>query len=253
LLGFLSPDIKDNDYPALKVLSNLTGGGMSSRLFQEIRENRGLAYSVYSYLPTYIDTGLVVVYAGTNEGSLQEVIELVFPMTRNKTELARQWQKAADSIWEHLQNGDDCAFVNLGDPLLYSTYIYLLRALRKRLPDLKAVTVPGITAFGAAAALAEFPVGEGRTPVTIVPAADDLSAVRRALAQGGTAVLMKIGKRLPEILDLLDAEGLLEKSVFVSRATMAEQRIETDLRRLKAEGPEAGYLSIVLVHAEKGE
>jgi len=49
---------------------------MSSRLFQEIRENRGLAYSVYSYLPTYIDTGLVVVYAGTNEGSFQEVIQL---------------------------------------------------------------------------------------------------------------------------------------------------------------------------------
>ena len=50
---------------------------MSSRLFQEIRENRGLAYSVYSYLPAYIDTGLVVVYAGTNESSFQEVIELI--------------------------------------------------------------------------------------------------------------------------------------------------------------------------------
>jgi predicted Zn-dependent peptidase len=50
---------------------------MSSRLFQEIRENRGLAYSVYSYLPTYIDTGLMVVYAGTNEDSFEEVIEVV--------------------------------------------------------------------------------------------------------------------------------------------------------------------------------
>ena len=50
---------------------------MSSRLFQENRENRGHAYYVYSYLPTYIDTGLVVVYAGTNEGAFQEVIELV--------------------------------------------------------------------------------------------------------------------------------------------------------------------------------
>jgi predicted Zn-dependent peptidase len=59
------------------VLNTILGGGMSSRLFQEIRENRGLAYSVYSYLPTYIDTGLVVVYAGTNESSFQEVIELI--------------------------------------------------------------------------------------------------------------------------------------------------------------------------------
>ncbi|OGP76607.1 MAG: zinc protease [Deltaproteobacteria bacterium RBG_16_49_23] len=59
------------------VLNTILGGGMSSRLFQEIRENRGLAYSVYSYLPTYIDTGLVVVYAGTDESSFEEVIELI--------------------------------------------------------------------------------------------------------------------------------------------------------------------------------
>ena len=49
---------------------------MSSRLFQEIRENRGLAYSVYSYLPTYTDAGLVVVYAGTNKDTFHEVINL---------------------------------------------------------------------------------------------------------------------------------------------------------------------------------
>jgi predicted Zn-dependent peptidase len=60
------------------VLNTILGGGMSSRLFQEIRENRGLAYSVYSYLPAYLDSGLVVVYAGTSESSFQQVIELVF-------------------------------------------------------------------------------------------------------------------------------------------------------------------------------
>jgi predicted Zn-dependent peptidase len=69
------------------VLNTILGGGMSSRLFQEIRENRGLAYSVYSYLPAYIDTGLVVVYAGTNEDSFQEVIGLVVDeFKRLKTE-----------------------------------------------------------------------------------------------------------------------------------------------------------------------
>jgi predicted Zn-dependent peptidase len=59
------------------VLNTILGGGMSSRLFQEIRENRGLAYSVYSYLPTYIDTGLVVVYAGTDQNSFEEVFRLI--------------------------------------------------------------------------------------------------------------------------------------------------------------------------------
>jgi len=62
---------------AAYLLNTILGGGMSSRLFQEIRENRGLAYSVYSYLPSYIDTGLVVVYAGTTENSFQEVIHLI--------------------------------------------------------------------------------------------------------------------------------------------------------------------------------
>ncbi len=179
--------------------------------------------------------------------------ELHFPMTADREELAEKWDAAAERVAAALEAGEDACFITLGDPLLYSTYIYLLRALRKRLPDLVAVTVPGIPAFGAVAALAEFPVGEGRDPVTIVPAADDLAAVRKALAAGGTVVLMKIGRRLPEILDLLEVEGLLERSVFVSRATMEGQRIETDLRRLKAEEPEAGYLSIILVHATIGE
>ena len=60
---------------------------MSSRLFQEIRENRGLAYSVYSYLPTYRDAGLTVVYAGTSENSFREVIDLILKEFRQlKTE-----------------------------------------------------------------------------------------------------------------------------------------------------------------------
>jgi precorrin-2/cobalt-factor-2 C20-methyltransferase len=175
--------------------------------------------------------------------------ELLFPMTADRKELTKRWDAAAARVAAVLTTGEDACFLTLGDPLLYSTYIYLLRALRRIIPDLNVVTVPGIMAFGAAAALTEFPVGEGREPVTIVPAADDLNSVRQALAQGGTVVLMKIGKRLPEVLDLLEGMGFLESGVFVSHATMAEQRIETDLRRLKADGPEAGYLSIILVHA----
>jgi precorrin-2/cobalt-factor-2 C20-methyltransferase len=182
-------------------------------------------------------------------GPEARIEELLFPMTADRGELAEKWDAAAGRVAAVLESGEDACFLTLGDPLLYSTYIYLVRALRKRLADLDIITVPGIMAFGAAAALTAFPVGEGREPVTIVPAADDLAAVRRALAAGGTIVLMKIGKRLPEVLDLLESGGLLGKSVFVSRATMADQRIETDLRRLKAEGPEAGYLSIILVHA----
>jgi len=57
---------------ACYVLNTVLGGGMSSRLFQEIRENRGLAYSVYSYLPTYIDAGLVSSMQGRAEIPLKK-------------------------------------------------------------------------------------------------------------------------------------------------------------------------------------
>jgi len=62
---------------ALGVLNNVLGGGMSSRLFQEIREKRGLAYSVYSYASQYADAGLFGVYAGCAPGKVEEVLDLV--------------------------------------------------------------------------------------------------------------------------------------------------------------------------------
>jgi predicted Zn-dependent peptidase len=68
---------------ALSVLNNALGGGMSSRLFQEIRERRGLAYSVYSYTSQYADAGLFAVYAGCAPGKVDEVLALT------RAELAR--------------------------------------------------------------------------------------------------------------------------------------------------------------------
>lgn len=62
---------------ALGVLNNCLGGGMSSRLFQEIREKRGLAYSVYSYTSQYADSGIFAVYAGCAPGKVEEVLSLV--------------------------------------------------------------------------------------------------------------------------------------------------------------------------------
>lgn len=175
-----------------------------------------------------------------------QVYELVFPMTTDKDELSSRWSDSARRVADVLRLGEDACFLTLGDPVLYSTYTYLVRGLRELLPEVDLVTVPGITAFSAAAALAEFPVGEGKEPVTIVPVADDLADVRRALLSGGTVVLMKVGRRLADVLDVLEETGAIERSVFVSRAGMADQRVETDPRSLRGEGPEVGYLSIIL-------
>ena len=183
-------------------------------------------------------------------GSSSEVHELVFPMTSERKELSRRWGESAREIITVLENGVDACFLTLGDPLLYSTYIYLLREVRARVPDIDVVTVPGVTAFSAAAALSEFPIGEAKEPVVVVPTADDLDEVKRSLNQKGTVILMKIGKRLPDILDILEDSDLIDKGVFVSRAGMSDQRVETNLRNLRNEKAEVGYLSIILVHTE---
>jgi len=62
---------------ALAILDNILGGGMSSRLFQKIREERSLAYSIFSYHSMYVETGLVAIYAGTNPENTSSVLELI--------------------------------------------------------------------------------------------------------------------------------------------------------------------------------
>ncbi|HBG92295.1 MAG: hypothetical protein A2X54_05970 [Nitrospirae bacterium GWF2_44_13] len=70
------------DRYVLFILNTILGGGVSSRLFQEIREKRGLVYSVYSYISSYADTGVLAVYAGTGKKKVSQVIELVLKELR---------------------------------------------------------------------------------------------------------------------------------------------------------------------------
>lgn len=77
LMGVPGLGQNDEDIYAMHIFNNIIGGGLSSRLFQAIREQRGLAYSVYSYHSTYVDTGLFAIYAGTSPKNTEEVIECV--------------------------------------------------------------------------------------------------------------------------------------------------------------------------------
>ena len=77
VLGFEGISYEDPDFHAASMLSTILGGGMSSRLFQEVREKRGLAYSVYSFLSCYQDGGLFGIYAGTSERETGQLIPVV--------------------------------------------------------------------------------------------------------------------------------------------------------------------------------
>jgi predicted Zn-dependent peptidase len=74
VLGFPGPTLEEPDFYTASVLSTAFGGGMSSRLFQEIREKRGLVYAIHSFVHSYRDSGLFGIYAGTGES---EAVELV--------------------------------------------------------------------------------------------------------------------------------------------------------------------------------
>jgi len=78
----------DPDYYALQVYATMLGGGMSSRLFQEVREERGLAYSIYSFPESHRDTGLLGLYAGTAPDMAGELVELIAREVKSMAETA---------------------------------------------------------------------------------------------------------------------------------------------------------------------
>jgi predicted Zn-dependent peptidase len=102
LIGFPGFPFGDRDYFAASVVSTAFGGGMSSRLFQEVREKRGLAYSIYSFSHSYSDGGIFGIYAGTGEDEAadlmpvlrDELIHLVKGLTGAELARARAQHKA---------------------------------------------------------------------------------------------------------------------------------------------------------------
>ena len=100
-MGVPSPPITDDNRYATLILNTVLGGGMSSRLFQTVREERGLAYAIYSDLSPYSDTGSLCVYAGTSAGKALEVIDLVLGEFRNLKEVplgAEELTRAKDQL-----------------------------------------------------------------------------------------------------------------------------------------------------------
>ena len=115
VLGFPGIAFTDPDYYPALLLSTLFGGGMSSRLFQEIRERRGLVYSVYSFTQPYTDGGIFGIYAGTGESEAEELIPVTLEEIRKvqgvvgEEELARARAQVKASILMSLEStGSRC-------------------------------------------------------------------------------------------------------------------------------------------------
>jgi predicted Zn-dependent peptidase len=90
LFGFDGIQFDDPDYYAAQIMSMIFGGGMSSRLFQEVREKRGLVYSIYSYMGSYVDGGTFGIHAGTGPDQVKELIPVVASEFRKMTDTVTQ-------------------------------------------------------------------------------------------------------------------------------------------------------------------
>ena len=172
-------------------------------------------------------------------------VELTFPMTKDKAVLKRYWKKAAQRIAGEIKKGKQTAFVTLGDPFIYSTYIYLLKILKQDFPDIKVETIPGISAFNAAASRSGFSLLEGKEKMAVLPVSETLEGIEEALKDFDTVVLMKVGAKLQKVIRLLKQKGLAQNAVLVSRAGHPNEKIIRNIFSIKDK--ELGYFSVILV------
>lgn len=178
-------------------------------------------------------------------GCRAERVELLFSMAADKSKRTADWERNAERVVRELRAGRHCAFVTIGDPLVYSTYTYLLREVRKRLPEVEVTTVPGITAFQAAAARASFPLVEDDEVLTVVPAWKDGMATEACAGRPGTTVYLKTYRHRRQILDALAARAAPSAVLYAARVGLEGERILEAPEALK-EFPEE-YLSLLVV------
>lgn len=175
----------------------------------------------------------------------KEVLDLLFPMTRDKEALASSRREAAEKIAERLNGGLDVAFITLGDPMMYSTFSYLVPFIRQMAPASGVRSIPGVTSFAALASRAVEPLAESDDRVIIIPSADDMDEVRRALVSFDTVVLMKVNSAFDRLVGLLTETGLIQNAVLASRVGWPEEEITSDIRGLK--GRKLDYFSTLII------
>ncbi len=175
----------------------------------------------------------------------QEVVVRVFPMRKNQEGLEPFWEEAARETAEAVRSGKDVAFITIGDPFLYSTFLYMYRILRGKYPDVPVEAVPGISSINAAAIAAGVPLAAASERLAVIPAAFEEKELRRVFLEFDTVVLMKVNRVFSQVYDLLRELGLEKNAVFIRRVGSAEQEVVFDLQSLL--GKKLDYLSLLIV------
>lgn len=148
-LGIAFPSVKRYDrlFDATQIMNSVLGGSMSSRLFQKVREELGLAYTVYSYVSPYTETGSLVVYAGVNAENYMQSANAIFDCIRNikkKNISQEEFLRGKEQMTASLvfaQESTSSQMLLYGKELIYSGKVY---DFEERVKKIAAVTLDNV-------------------------------------------------------------------------------------------------------------
>jgi precorrin-2/cobalt-factor-2 C20-methyltransferase len=173
------------------------------------------------------------------EGAQELPIHVPMKVERGPAQDA--YDDAAGTISDHLNAGRDVAYLCVGDPLFYGSFMYLA----ERLGDKHILEiVPGITSLSACAARTQTPLGGRNDILSVVPATLEEGALKTALAGADTAAIIKVGRHFGKVREVLRAAGIADRALILESATGDEERI-TPLEDVKQD--DAPYFSTILV------
>ena len=172
----------------------------------------------------------------------KEVLPIDFPMTKDSERLEGSHRLGASQIAEKLREGKSVAFLTLGDPTVYATYLYVHKRILAM--GFEAEIVSGITSFCAVAARLNIGLVEKAEPLHVIPASYQ---IEEALKLPGTKVLMKAGKKIGQVREELLRRG--ETVVMIENCGMEGEQIYRSAQEIP---DDAGYYSLIIAK-EKGE
>ena len=150
-----------------------------------------------------------------------EILQPLFPMTEDKDELLKSWNKAADDLFEKLEIGLNAVFVTLGDPTVFSTFSYVSKRLQEK--GVCVELIPGITSFTACAARSGRQLTEQNDIMVVVPQVDE--RLPKILPYVDTVVAMKTSRHLDILEECINQDPREKDVVSVQNCTMEDENI----------------------------
>ena len=185
-----------------------------------------------------------------------EVRQLIFPMTKDVTKLKESWKNNANEISEAVRIGKKAVYLTVGDPSLYSTWIYIHKEIQTNHKDVEVEIVPGITSIFSFSAELKTPVGEGEEIIGIIPACYNLDRLKTAAECCDTLVFLKDGRYFNSVIDVLVESSFPDDSdVFIAQdvstnAESLQRRKLVDVAKDKNENNDK-YFSIMIAKKKK--